>query len=208
MLTGYFNDNNRKILLLRHGELNTGGRKVYVGQADVPLSPAGVGRGHSWAKILQNLNLGKIISSDLKRCAETAYIIGAKLNLTVELNPAWREISFGDWDGRDFEEVRQAYPEMVARRRANFLVMRPPGGENFMDLQARVTKAFEALVTAESDGHILVVTHAGVMRTLLAYLMGLPPENIFHIFQDFACLNIIDTEDGRFRHVRALNLMH
>lgn len=208
MLTGYFNDNNRKILLLRHGELDTGGRKVYVGQADVPLSPIGVSRGHSWAKILQNLNLGKIISSDLKRCAETAYIIGAKLNLRVKLDTAWREISFGDWDGRDFEEVRQAYPALVSQRHDDFLEMRPPGGENFRDLQARVTKAFEALLTAESEGHILVVTHAGVMRTLLAYLMGLPAENIFHVFQDFACLNIIDTDNGRFRHVRALNLVH
>lgn len=208
MLTRYFNDDNRKILLLRHGELDTGGHKVYVGQANVPLNATGVSRAHTWGKVMQNFGVGTIISSDLKRCAETAQIIAAKLKLGVELNKNWREISFGEWDGRDFEEIKQEYPDMVAERHADFLHMRPPGGENFLDLQERVIRAFEALLQRESDGRILVVTHAGVMRTLLAYLMGLPAENIFHIFQDFACLNIIDAKDGQFRHVRAVNLLN
>lgn len=208
MLTRYFNDDNRKILLLRHGELDTGNRKVYVGQANVPLNATGVSRAHSWGKIMQNFNIGKIISSDLKRCAETAQIIAAKLKLTVEMDKSWREISFGQWDGRSFEEVQQEYPEMVANRHTDFLHMRPPQGENFLDLEERVVRAFETLLTQETDGNLLVVTHAGVMRTLLAHLMGLPAENIFHIFQDFACLNIIDVKDGQFKHVRAINLVN
>lgn len=208
MLTRYFNDDSRKILLLRHGELDTGGRKFYMGQANIPLNAIGVSRAHSWGKIMQNLHIGKIISSDLKRCAETAQIIAAKLNLKVEHDKNWREISFGLWDGRDFEEVQQKYPEMVAQRYDDFLNMRPPGGENFLDLEKRVVRAFETLLTREHDGNLLVVTHAGVMRTLLAHLMGLPAENIFHIFQDFACLNIIDINDGQFRHVRAVNLVN
>lgn len=206
MLRGYFNDDNRKILLLRHGELDTGGRKIYVGQADVPLSGRGLRQANAWAHTLQEIPIGTIISSDLQRCAVTADIIGHSKNLPVVKLAEWREISFGLWDGRDYEVVKQEYPEMIANRYRDFMYVRPPEGENFVDLEQRVTAAFANLPVAKTESNILVVSHAGVMRTLLAHLMGLPPQNIFHIFQDFSCLNIIDLQDGQFKHVRALNL--
>lgn len=208
MLARYFNDDNQKILLLRHGELYTGDRKIYVGQTDVPLSGIGVSRAHAWAKEFEHIGITKIITSDLKRCHETAGIIAAKLKLKEELSKKWREISFGEWDGRDWEEVRQEYPKEVAARYADFVNQRPPGGENFLDLQTRVVAAFNDVLAQNNAGVVLIVTHAGVNRTLLAHLMGLPPQGIFNIFQDFACLNIIDVKDGKFKHVRALNLLH
>ena len=84
MLRRYFDDQYQKILLLRHGELDSGGRKIYVGQADVPLNGIGLSRAHAWAKMLENAGITKIISSDLRRCSETAYIIATHLKLETE----------------------------------------------------------------------------------------------------------------------------
>lgn len=209
MLKSYFkNDEYRKILLLRHGELYTGGKKLYVGQADIPLSAVGVQQAHVWAEVLREIPLARIVSSDLSRCAETAGIIAAKQGLTVEHDPRWREISFGDWDGRDWDEVLAEFPEAVAARYDDFIHARPANGENFLDLQARVMAAFDELLARNIGGTVLVVAHAGVNRTLLAHLMGLPDRNIFHIYQDFSCMNVIDAKDGQVRHVRAVNVVN
>lgn len=207
MLKRYFEDDNQKILFLRHGELNTEGRRIYAGQTDVSLTGAGIGRAHTWAKALDNLGVTQIIASDLKRCAETADIIAAKLKLKARHSAQWREISFGDWDGRERAEVEAKYPEAVAARRNDFVNHRPPNGESFLDLQNRIVPAFNELISQPTPGHVLVVAHAGVNRVLLAYLMGLPPQNIFHIYQDFAGLNIVDVKDGKFKQVRAINIM-
>lgn len=208
MLISYFNDDYRKILLLRHGELYTGAQKIYVGQTDVSLSAKGVKQAMAWADVLADLKLARIVSSDLSRCAVTAGIIAAKQGLTVELDQAWREISFGKWDGRNWDDVKREYPAEVAARHTDFINARPCGGENFLDLQNRIIPAFEHLLAHNTPGTVLIVAHAGVNRTLLAALMGLPPQNIFHIFQDFSCMNVIDIQDGRFKHVRAVNLIN
>lgn len=202
----YFEDDYQKILLLRHGELDSGGRAIYVGQADIPLSDKGLQQARDWALALKNIPLAKIVSSDLSRCADTARIIAHERDIELELEPGFREISFGDWDGRDKEAVKAEFGRKVEARYRDFVSQRPPNGENFADLKKRVTRVFNTTLARNRNGALLIVAHAGVNRTLLAHFMGLEAKNIFRIFQDYACLNIIDAKNGEIKHVRALNL--
>lgn len=81
---------------------------------------------------------------------------------------------------------------------------RPPGGESFRDLQARVWPVFEA-IARRICGPTLMVTHAGVIRVLLCRLLGMPLENLFCIGQTHGALNIIALrQEGR--RIQAMNL--
>ena len=193
----------RRVYLLRHGHVETGGRKRYIGRTDLPLSPRGVDQSQHLARDLADSGADRIVSSDLGRALQTARIIAAKLNLAVETEPALREIDLGAWEGRAMSDVRREDPEAYRRRGADLAGFRPPGGESFEDLVRRVVPAFERILAA-SPGVSIIVAHAGVNRVLLCRFLGMPLNKMFCLGQDEAAVNIIDEGPGG-RVVRAVN---
>jgi probable phosphoglycerate mutase len=81
---------------------------------------------------------------------------------------------------------------------------RPPAGESFLDLQQRVVPVFEKEVD-HAGGNILMVAHAGVNRMILCHLLGMPPEHLFRLVQDWGSMNLIDRQAGKYR-IHCLNL--
>lgn len=194
------------VALLRHGDVRRpvvpagsgpGGR-VYVGQLDVPLSALGRAQAHAWAGAWRE-RLGVepppiIHASDLSRTAETAAILAAAWGVPVRLNPAWREIRLGAWEGLPMAAVQAAQPALYAARGADPAGVRPPGGEHFGDLARRVLPAFAALeasLDAEPSSWALVVTHAGVIRTLRRLLSGMPLTGLFADSIPLASLHVL-----------------
>jgi alpha-ribazole phosphatase len=180
-----------RIYLVRHGEpALPDGRKRFVGQSDPPLSPSGARQAHLLADSLKTICFDALYSSDLQRCLSTADILSRKTGLSIQHRSGLREIDLGLWEGLCFEEVGQLYPEEHARREADLVGYRIPGGESFSDLQKRVVPAFFRAVD-ESSGSILLVSHKGVNRVLLCHFLGLPLTELFSISQDYCCVNII-----------------
>lgn len=192
------------IFLLRHGEIRSGGGKRYIGWQDHALSDVGLAQARRWAGYFSGAALKAIYCSDLARCLETARIIGACCSLEPKVLPELREINLGAWDGQPFDTVQARYPRAFQERGDRIADHRPPGGESFRDLQARVWPAFEAIARRVS-GHTLIVTHAGVIRVLLCRLLGMPLENLFCIGQAHGALNIIALR-SEHRRLQAMNL--
>jgi alpha-ribazole phosphatase len=196
----------KKILLLRHGDIETGtAEKRFIGQTDLPLNDMGRHQARYWRDCLSDLPLEYILSSDLRRCMETAGIIAARRGLTVTPHTGLREIQLGNWDGMTFQQVRQRWPDAFQRRGMDLARFRPPEGESFLDLQQRVVPAFEQ-ASGQTGKLVLVVAHAGVNRMILCHLLGMPVENLFRITQGCGAMNLIDRQAGRFR-ISALNLL-
>ncbi len=103
------------------------------------------------------------------------------------VEPDWREIALGAFEGLSPAQARDRFPEEFRRRGEDFAGFRPPGGESFADLAARVAPAFGRLA-AGAAGPLLLVGHAGVHRVLLCGLLGLPLKNLFRLPQDHAGL--------------------
>ncbi|GBF35216.1 alpha-ribazole-5'-phosphate phosphatase [Desulfocucumis palustris] len=194
---------NRFIYLIRHGELQTGGGKRFVGQIDLPLADAGIKQAGSLALELSRVRLTEIFCSDLSRSMETGKIIGEKHKLIPRAVPELREISLGDWEGRAFDEIKRKYPREFKSRGKDIANYRPPGGESFADCSARAVEAFNK-IAALYRGNILIVGHAGVNRLILCHLLGMPLENIFRIGQDYGCLNVIFQGEQGFQ-VKLMN---
>lgn len=148
------------IHLLRHGAPETPG--LLLGHADAPVTAAGIA---ACAEQVADLPFQGIVASDLQRSAMTAAAIGNPRGMAAAIDPRWRELDFGAWDGLAADQVD-------ARAMAAFWddpeENPPPGGERWSSLVARVSAAFDAL----PDRDTLVVTHGGAIRAALASLFG------------------------------------
>jgi probable phosphoglycerate mutase len=205
--TGLVSDREKKVLLLRHGEhLLEADEKCFIGQTDLPLSHTGRRQAQYWRTHLSDVQIDRIISSDLSRCMQTARILSAGRNIAVEVQTGLREINLGGWEGMTFRQVRERWPDAFRQRGLKMARFRPPGGgESFLDLQHRVIPVFERAVD-RADGNLLMVAHAGVNRMILCHLLGMPPQNLFRIAQDYGAMNLIGRHAHGYR-VHSLNLL-
>jgi probable phosphoglycerate mutase len=196
----------QQILLLRHGDIQIAAhQKHFIGQTDLPLNERGRSQARFWRQSLSGIRIEHIYTSDLTRCLQTARIIATDHSVDINPSAALREIRLGQWDGLSFAQVRRQWPEMFRQRGRSIVRFRPPGGENYADLQRRVIPALDDML-GHSDGTILIVAHAGVNRVILCHLLGMPLENLFRISQGRGGLNLIERRAAGFR-IRALNLL-
>jgi alpha-ribazole phosphatase len=104
----------------------------------------------------------RIVSSPLRRCAALAQALAEHIDAPLTLDPRWREIDFGAWEGRPWDIIPR--PELDAWA-ADLMHARPHGGESVAMLAARVAAAIADCPAGE---RIIVVTHAGPIRAALA----------------------------------------
>jgi probable phosphoglycerate mutase len=179
------------VYLLRHGDSRPDAVRRFIGRSDAPLNETGRAQAEFWRRGLTRIPFSRICCSDLKRSVETARIIGRRIKVPLSSLPELAEIDLGSWDGMPVSEVRRLFTGEYDRRGADLAGFRPPGGESFSDLSARVVPVFEELVQ-HSAGNLLIVGHAGVNRVILCHLLGMPLANLFHLDQGYGCLNIIE----------------
>ena len=191
------------IYLLRHGAIEQFSPRRFVGQTDFPLTEAGREQARLWQDVLADVPFSLAVASDLARCRETAAIVLAGRELPVRVEPRFREIRLGTWEGLTSDEVRCRYPGAYERRGHDLTGFRPDDGESFVDVQLRAVEALEEL--AGVDGNVLVVAHGGVNRTILCHILGIDLSRLFRLGQDYCRLNLLTAEDGLWR-VDAVNL--
>lgn len=191
------------IYLLRHGAMAGDSVNRFVGQIDMPLSPAGVEQAQALAEALLPCPIGMVHCSDLRRSRQTAAIIADMLGVPAVAHRELREVSLGEWDGQPRHEVSERWAEQFAARGRNIEHFRPPGGESFADCLARALPAWNA-IAAGGAGAVAVVGHAGVNRVLLCRLLGMAPADLFRLGQDYGCVNVIESEGDAVR-VRLIN---
>ncbi|MBP2637634.1 MAG: pspB [Firmicutes bacterium] len=194
----------RLIYLIRHGEILIEKQvRRYIGQSDILLSQDGICQAQLVQAQLAKQELTAVFCSDLVRSVATAEIIAKPLNLAPTSRRDLREISMGNWEGKTFTEIERLYPTEYVERGKDIVNYVIPGGESFATCQTRILAAFTELVST-TTGNILIVGHAGVNRILLCHILGMPLENLFHIAQDYSCINIIAAEKNQY-HIKLLN---
>lgn len=126
-----------------------------------------------------------IISSPLIRCADFAKQLHNELFSTADeasksllINDQWREIHYGDWDGKSIADIWQQQPELMAQMWKNPLEFCAPKGEPVKDFSKRIAQAWLDLLNEHRGKRILLVCHGGVMRVLLQQLLMMSPEGM------------------------------
>ena len=192
-----------QIALLRHAEAGLHG--CFCGHSDPSLSVQGQEQLPTIVQSLSHIPPRAIWSSDLVRAVETAEPIAKHFRLGYQTSPSFREMNFGRWEGLTWKEVELQYPEDARAWAKLFPHHRPPGGESFLELQARVIEQLEQLGEAAGAGCTLVITHAGFIRTAVAWVLGAPDERISRIGQDHGSLTTLE-KLGNHWTVTAVNV--
>lgn len=134
----------------------------------------------------------RIVCSDLGRCRESAALVrevfrGYGHDADIFPDAALREISLGGWEGLTVAEVEARWPGSHAARGAAMADFTPPGGESFAGVQARAVACVERWRSRFSGECLLLVSHAGVLRTLLCHWLALPLREVMRVPQHYAC---------------------
>ncbi|TWD49988.1 alpha-ribazole phosphatase family protein [Pseudomonas sp. SJZ131] len=178
--------------LLRHGETELGGGLR--GSLDDALTEKG------WAQmraaVIEQGPWDRLVSSPLQRCARFADELGAQLGLPVQLEKDLQELHFGAWEGQSTAALMDSSAEDLGRFWSDPYAFTPPDGEPVADFSARVLAAVERLHAAHAGERVLLITHGGVMKLLLAQARGLPREQLLNVDVAHASLHSLAVGAG------------
>lgn len=178
------------MVLVRHAASRGAG--TFVGQKDVPLSRKGRRQLNELTRKLSKFRFHAVFASDLRRAIATARPIAQRRRLELQIRPGLREMHFGRWQGLSWEQIRRRDPRAADRWLKRFASQPIPGAEQFRQFKRRVEGEFRTIFDANRGRCVLVVTHAGVIRVVLAHALGVKDQNIFRLAQDPGALNIVE----------------
>lgn len=161
-----------RFILVRHGESEANRDQLYAASGDVPLTSRGRRQAQELAqRISQDFAPSRIITSTFLRARDTAAIIAAELKLPVEIFEGIHERDLGDLKGQPYPKQTEAASLDPAYDPARRWLWRPPGGESFDDVRARVIPVFEQLRDYHPHDEIVIVSHGAVMASVWAQLV-------------------------------------
>ena len=158
--------------LIRHAQTVWNREKRIQGQSDSPLTADGKRQAARWGLFLKPLAWDRIIASDTGRALVTAKIINDSLNISLTTDSRLREQDWGQWAGKTIAQLKTETPqELKAQEKAGWAFC-PPGGEDRRHLQQRSQEALLEAASQWPGTNILVVTHEGVVKSLIYHLYG------------------------------------
>ena len=177
--------------LIRHPEPEQSAQGVCYGSLDVRLSPEGMQQSGAIAQALASHVFDAIYSSPSMRCTEVAARIAVGRPCEVQPVTDLRELDFGAFEGRSYDEIAALYPDLYRDWMERPTETQFPGGETFSQMCERVLGATRTLLARHEGQNIVFVTHGGAIRIILAEALGLPMANIFRIGQRYGAINCI-----------------
>ena len=156
--------------LIRHAQTVWNREKKIQGHSDSPLSADGERQASSWGQTLSQFSWTRILASDTGRALTTGERINAFLKIPIETDARLREQDWGGWVGKTIAQVKAEQPlELAEQIRAGWDFC-PPGGEDRKSVLARSQGALQDASTRWPGESILVVTHEGVIKSLVYHL--------------------------------------
>lgn len=162
----------RRLVLVRHGETDGNSGQRLIGSGDPSLSAEGREQLHSTRAALAGQVVDLVVSSPARRAFQSAAVLTG--GATTRLEPDFREIHFGRWEGRSVAEIEAADPVLFQQWRDPDSGFEYPGGELRAAFRARVERGLERTFASGASG-ALVVAHRGVIREIVRALTGAYP---------------------------------
>ena len=182
---------------MRHGQSTWNHERRIQGQLDPPLSDEGRRQAAQLGRRLAGRTFAGVYTSDLRRAAETAMLVGQALGVDATPMAELREIYLGQWEGLRAEELAVRFPQAWASWSEDPSWDLVPGGEGSAAFEARVGLALDRLFERHPQGDVLVVTHGGVIQIALHHVVGRPGRGIFPFRIQNASVSVLEKRNGR-----------
>lgn len=193
------------LLLVRHGETVWNTELRIQGRTDTPLNARGLAQAERLsARLAAEEQVDVLYTSPLARACVTAEKIGQKLGLPPIEDERLVEQHFGELEGLTFKDLEGRYPDFIRQWRESKRQLALPGGETIDEFQQRVQAFLDQAYAAHPNGSVLVVTHGGTLRVMLATLLGLEIDRRWPFAFDNTSLSKVEWTASRV-DVRLLN---
>lgn len=164
-----------ELILIRHPQTTyNASANRYCGRTDAPLSERGLEQMERLRTHFVSEKLTAVWSSPLSRARQCAEAIASSHGIEVHVSDYFIEYDFGKWEGLRSDEIAERDPGLWAGWNSAHPFAGPPGGEQPIDVYARVVRGLKEIVSQHSDGKVLLVTHDQVIRMLYTFFLGIP----------------------------------
>jgi broad specificity phosphatase PhoE len=197
-----------RVVLLRHGETGWNRERRYQGQRDTELSATGRAQAEAAGRLLAGERLHAVWSSPLRRARDTAAAIALPQGLSVQVDEAFGEMRFGEWEGLTVEEVRARFPDLHRAWRETPHQVDVPGAETLEAVRTRVRKGIESLRAAHDDQTVCLVSHGVTSRILILDALGLDLCRIWSLQVSFTGISELEFRDDWSMVHRMNTLVH
>lgn len=192
------------VYLIRHGTNDWLGRRLPGWSPEVHLNAQGEAQAEALVEVLRTVRLDAVYSSPLPRALETARPLARVRKLPVRRRVGLAEMRAGSWEGQPLRRLRRQKLWSVIQltpSRARF-----PGGESFVEANARVAGELEALSRAHSSARsaIACFSHGDIIKLAVAHVLGLPLDLFQRIAVEPASITVVHVGEGH-TVIRSLN---
>ena len=158
------------VYFVRHAVTDHTGERLSGWMPDIHLSEQGREQARDVADRLARAPFKAVYSSPIERTLETAEQIAKRHKLRVIVREGLGEVHYGRWTNRSFKSLRRTKLWQVVQRWPS--AARFPDGESIRELQARAVSEVEVIAEAHNRAAVCVVSHADVIRVVLAHYLG------------------------------------
>ncbi len=197
-----------RLYLIRHGEVEDSYHRVFGGsRIDMGLSALGERQAQGLASWLDPVQIDAVYCSPMLRARRTAAPFVGQKGLVPVVMDDLREIDFGDWTGLTWEGVREQFGFSAYDWLSVLDSEGIKHGENAGALLSRVRPCVTRVLHENAHRNAAIVCHGGIVRVILAALLGLPLAKTAHFSVDYASVTIIEVQPGR-KHGVEIDLLN
>ncbi|MBV8325589.1 histidine phosphatase family protein [Chryseobacterium sp.] len=176
-----------EIHLIRHTAVENPENLCY-GFAEMPLRKEYAG---DFKKLNLTGDFDLVISSPSQRCRLLAAFVSPDYTTDERI----REMNFGNWELKKWTDIPE---EEINPWYEDFINIKASGGENLLEMKARVLDFWDELTAKKDTEKVLIIAHAGVIRLVLQAVLQFPLENMFNIQIDYGKKVIIEGKEDYF----------
>ena len=193
-----------EIYITRHGATKWNIENRLQGWLNSELTESGIRNAIQLGKRLSDREFNRIYTSPSKRAQETAKLIKADKNTPLSIMGDLKEISFGDWEGQTQEEIEKDFKEEYFNfwNKPHLYNHQYHNAEALKTFKKRVDEAMKLIISDNTSGKILIVTHGVVIRAIMSFCWNIPTEKMWDppIIHGTS-LSIVNYDGQRFNKV-------
>jgi len=186
------------IYLIRHGQTAWNKEEIFRGRTDIPLDETGLKQAELVGQYFKGMEIQVIYSSSLSRAWQTAQKVAQFHHLKVQPLDGIIDMSFGKWEGRPHQEIREIDKETYRQWVETPHLVRLPGGESLDDVRVRAMAALEEVIRKNPGKTLVLVSHRVICKVLICAILDLDNSHFWQITQDTTAINLIQHRTGKY----------
>ena len=193
-----------KLILVRHALTVDNQKSRLSGHIDSSISEEGKEQIDKITNYLKDFDIDKIYTTTSSRTKDTVKKLSELKSIEIIEKESLKEISFGDFEGLTFDEIKDKYPKEFQDMIEKGYEYKYPNGESLIDSYNRVCIELDNIISNNDDRTILICSHGGTIRNIITYLISNSYKYHWNFKIDNGSVTILEVQDG-FTVITALN---